>query len=322
MSQKYPVYTAAKDEAARTKIKAWADEFSMAHLPKPFAYFASACDCNIKILSAQLAYEGEDLTRVFKVAPLIGPSVVRDTVTVSAALVRESVERTATLEASWRVPANISVGRTKKWHGTSTSANHPFAVDDAIDCQIDWLTYADDKERITCYQFGASSGLATLYVPRVPELRLRKALLYRVNTDALEYPNSPAYGLKTADEIKAHFKALAAKASREVKAYNARAPSAKKRTGQLDAFAQQRAAMSRGQEPPLLRNPKTLIQGGVSRLVREGGLTAVVLAITAELEPPFPWSLPEWKSTRNSDVRRRRADAVPGTRSRRWRGPP
>ena len=92
MSQKYPVYTAAKDEAARTKIKAWADEFSMAHLPKPFAYFASACDCNIKILSAQLAYEGEDLTRVFKVAPLIGPSVVKDTVTVSAALVRESVE--------------------------------------------------------------------------------------------------------------------------------------------------------------------------------------------------------------------------------------
>ena len=103
----------------------------------------------------------------------------------------------------------------------------------------------------------------------------------------------------------AHFKALAAKASREMAAYNNRGASKKLNGGKVDAFALQRAAIRWKKELPLVRNPGTL--RSADRLVTEGALTAVVLAIAAGLEAPLAWLLPEWKSTRTSDVPRRRA---------------
>ena len=153
-----------------------------------------------------------------------------------------------------------------------------------------------------------------------PELGVHMSLLFHVNTDALKYPRSPALALTTADQMEAHFKALAAKASREMAAYNNRGASKKLNGGKVDAFALQRAAIRWKKELPLVRNPGTL--RSADRLVTEGALTAVVLAIAAGLEAALAWSLPEWKSTRTSDVPRRRADAVPGTTSRRRRGAP
>jgi len=145
-----------------------------------------------------------------------------------------------------------------------------------------------------------------------------------VNTDALQYPRAPAHALTTTDDIQTHFKALATQASGDITAYNARvaqdARAKKKKGRKRDAFAQQRAATTHQKEPPLVRNPESLRSS--DRLVNEGALTAAVLAIAAGLEPPLAWLLPEWKSTRNSDVRRRRTDAVPGTMSRRWRRAP
>ena len=103
-------------------------------------------------------------------------------------------------------------------------------------------------------------------------------------------------------------------------AYGARWASQKKTGGKVDAFKQQSAAIRQGTPPPLVRNPETMVSS--DRLVTEGALTAAVLAIAAGLEAPLAWLLPEWKPTRISDVRRRRADAVPGTTSRRWRRAP
>jgi hypothetical protein len=115
-------------------------------------------------------------------------------------------------------------------------------------------------------------------------------------------------------------KAQATQISGEVKAYKNLSKCYKRTGGKVDAFKQQQQARRWGRTPPLLRNPQSLVSA--ANLVTEGGITAVVLGIAAGLEPPLAWLLPEWKSTRISDVRRRRADAVPGTTSRRWRGPP
>ena len=64
MSKKFPVATAAKDEATRTKIQEWADGFSPEYLPALLAYFASACNYNFKMLSAMLAFTAVSLVRV------------------------------------------------------------------------------------------------------------------------------------------------------------------------------------------------------------------------------------------------------------------
>jgi len=311
----YPVVTAAKDVAARTKIQAWADNFSPEYLPAlVLPYFASACNCNFKLCSAMLAFTAVSLVKVFDVAPLVGPSVVREKVTVSAALVLASLKA-----VGHRVPSKVVVGRKRNWNKDSTSPDHHFAVDDAIDCGVDWLPFVKDPKRIECRQIEAINGFALLYVPRRPELGLRKSIIFRVNTDALEYPRAKAHALTTADEIDAHFKALATQASRDMVAYDARAPSRKRKGGKVDAFKQQANAIRNNTALPLVRNPETL--RSADYLVTEGALTAAVLAIAAGLEAALPWLSPEWKPTRISDVRRR-ADAVPGTTSRRWRRPP
>ena len=317
--KQYPVVAAATDEAMRTKIQGWADGFSIEYLPALLAYFASSCNCNFKQLSAMLAFTAVSLVKVFDVAPVVGPSVVREKVTVSVALVLASLD--AVEKAGRRQPKAVKVGRKRNWSvGYSTSAEHPFAVDNAISAIDDWLQYANDPERIECRQFYASDGFATIFVPRRPELGLHKSLLFYVNTDALQYPRAPAHALTTAAEIQKHFKAMATKASREIVAYNAQDASKKRKGGKADAFAQQESAMANGTALPLVRNPKT--SRWANLLVTEGALTAAVLAIAAGLEAALPWLLAEWKSTRNRDVRRRRADAVPGTTSRRWRRAP
>jgi len=288
----YPVLSAASDKAARTKIQKWADNFSMAYLPAlVLPYFASSCDCNLRVCSALLSFiAAASLVKVFKVTPLVGPSVVKDDVTVSIALVKASVafvERAGTRHFS-----AVNVGKKKGWSSVCpSSAEHPFGVHDAIDCCVDWIKYANDPERITCRQFYAEHGYATLYVPRRPELGLKKALLFRVNTDALHYLRAPAHALTTADEIKTHMKALATKFSGEVTAYNALPPSKKRTGGKANAFKQQALAIRHKKSPPLLRNPETL--DSAASLVLEGALTAVVLAIDAGVEEPLPWLLPE-----------------------------
>ena len=296
MSAKYPVVKAAGEGTAmRLRLMEKSANFSPQHLqPLRYAYFASACDCNMKLLSAILGHKGEDLAKVFEVAPLVGPSVVRDDVTVSVALVKASVA--AVEEAGNRIPSEVLVGGKKTWNkNISSSSKYAFAVDDAISSIDEWPQYADDPERITCRQFEATGGYATLYVPRHPELGLPQSLLFYVNTDALQYPRSPAHALTTVDQIEAHFKAYATRATNDMKAFSARVAHYGERVaykgGRVDAFAQQRAAVRWGTELPLLRNPQTL--RSADRLVTEGALTAVVLAIAAGLEEAFAWSLPE-----------------------------
>ena len=48
----------AEDEATRTMIQEWADNFSPEHLKPLRDYFASACNCNFKLLSAIEFAEG------------------------------------------------------------------------------------------------------------------------------------------------------------------------------------------------------------------------------------------------------------------------
>ena len=284
----YPVVAAATDQATRTKIQGWADNFSSEHLRPLYDYFASACNCNFKLLSAMLAFTALSLVKVFDVAPVVGPSVVREKVTVSAALVLASLKA-----VGHRVPSRVRVGRERQWNKDSTSAEYPLAVDDAIQSIDEWLPFANDKVRIECYQFYAVNGFAVIYVPKSPELGLHKSLFLQVNTDALQYPRAPAHALTTADEIEAHFKAYATQASGEMVAYDARDASKKRKGGKADAFKQQTLAIRHKKSPPLLRNPETV--RSADTLVLEGALTAAVLAIAAGLEAALPWLLPEWK---------------------------
>ena len=126
----YPVVRAGKDEATRDKIQVWANAFSPDDLPPlELPFFASACDCNIKVASAMLPFSGKALVKVFGVAPLVGTSVVREEVTVSAALVRASLANVE--RAGDRYPSAVKVGRRKSWSKASTKQ---FAVEDAIEC--------------------------------------------------------------------------------------------------------------------------------------------------------------------------------------------
>ena len=128
-------------------------------------------------------------------------------------------------------------------------------------------------------------------MPKSADHGLDQALFFRVNTDALKYPRAPGQALTTASEVQLFKTELATKIAGDMKRYDAKPRSKKKKCpGKKSAAHQQKQAKSSPEALQFLRNPATV--RSAADLVREGGIVAAVLAIEAKIEPPLAWSSP------------------------------